>query len=127
MSVIKILAKNKELYNPTPIVNLDQSRLVVSLDQNIIDDINQQIESKQQILENDPLFATVNTFFVNVIDVFYGFMQWIAHPLQTNLLTIIFTGYRPFSLVIFIVLIAFISKFIWRISTKLEETFNFFK
>lgn len=120
MSVIKILAKNKELYNPTPIVNLDQSRLVVSLDQNIIDDINQQIESKQQILENDPLFATVNTFFVNVIDVFYGFMQWIAHPLQTNLLTIIFTGYRPFSLVIFIVLIAFIS-------TKLEETFNFFK
>lgn len=106
--IINILAKNKELYNPTPLLNLDQSRLVVSLDQNIIDDINHQIETKQQILENDPLFATVNTFFVNIIDLFYGFMQWIAHPLQTNLLTVIFTGYRPISLVIFIGLIVFI-------------------
>ena len=90
MSVTKtnsILARNEELYNisVTPLNELDQSRLVVGLDQNIIDDINNQIETKQKIMENDTIFATVNNIFVNVIDVFYGLMNWIANPLNVNL------------------------------------------
>lgn len=106
MSVTKtnsILARNEELYNisVTPLNELDQSRLVVGLDQNIIDDINNQIETKQKIMENDTIFATVNNIFVNVIDVFYGLMNWIANPLNVNLFDVIFTGYRPISLLLF--------------------------
>ena len=113
MSITKtnsILARNEELYNisVTPLNELDQSRLVVGLDQNIIDDINNQIETKQKIMENDTIFATVNNIFVNVIDVFYGLMNWIANPLNVNLFDVIFTGYRPISLLLFIIMCYYI-------------------
>lgn len=108
-----ILDKNSELYVPTPLVAFDQSRLIVNLDQNIIDDIDNQIETKQKILDNDPIFSTVSDLFVNVIDVFYGLMKWIINPLSVNLFDIIFTGYRPVSIVIFGVLCYYIITWIY--------------
>lgn len=108
-----ILDKNSELYVPTPLVAFDQSRLIVNLDQNIIDDIDNQIETKQKILDNDPVFSTVSDLFVNVIDVFYGLMKWIINPLSVNLFDIIFTGYRPVSIVVFGVLCYYIITWIY--------------
>lgn len=108
-----ILDKNSELYIPTPLVAFDQSRLIVNLDQNIIDDIDNQIETKQKILDNDPVFSTVSDLFVNVIDVFYGLMKWIINPLSVNLFDIIFIGYRPVSIVIFVVLCYYIITWIY--------------
>lgn len=108
-----ILDKNSELYIPTPLVAFDQSRLIVNLDQNIIDDIDNQIETKQKILDNDPVFSTVSDLFVNVIDVFYGLMKWIINPLSVNLFDIIFTGYRPVSIVVFGVLCYYIITWIY--------------
>ena len=107
-----ILDNNTELYNPTPLNAFDQSRLVVSLDQNIIDDINKQIETKQKILENDPIIETFNNIFVNIIDVFYGLIKWIASPFTVNLFDVIFTDYRPTSIVIFIIICYYTIKII---------------
>lgn len=107
-----ILDNNTELYNPTPLNAFDQSRLVVSLDQNIIDDINKQIETKQKILENDPIIETFNNIFVNIIDVFYGLIKWIASPFTVSLFDVIFTGYRPTSIVIFIIICYYTIKII---------------
>lgn len=111
--ISNILDKNSELYVPTPLVAFDQSRLIVNLDQNIIDDIDNQIETKQKILDNDPVFSTVSDLFVNVIDVFYGLMKWIINPLSVNLFDIIFTGYRPVSIVIFGVMCYYIITWIY--------------
>lgn len=111
--ISNILDKNNELYVPTPLVAFDQSRLIVNLDQNIIDDIDNQIETKQKILDNDPVFSTVSDLFVNVIDVFYGLMKWIINPLSVNLFDIIFTGYRPVSIVVFGVLCYYIITWIY--------------
>lgn len=120
MSVTKtnsILASNDALYDisVTSLNELDQSRLIVNLDQNIIDDINKQIDTKEKILDNDPLFAVVNGIFVNVIDVFYGLMNWISDPMNVSLMDIIFVGYRPISLLIFIVMCYYIVNLIIKI------------
>lgn len=120
MSVTKtnsILASNDALYDisVTSLNELDQSRLIVNLDQNIIDDINKQIDTKEKILDNDPLFAVVNGIFVNVIDVFYGLMKWISDPMNVSLMDIIFVGYRPISLLIFIVLCYYLVNLIIKI------------
>lgn len=111
-----ILAKNAELFTPTKLSDIDeqdQSRLIVGLDQNIIDDINKQIETKQKIMDNDPLFATVNNIFVNVIDTFYDLLKWIQSPTSISLIDVFFTGYRPISLIIFIIICYFAIKFIY--------------
>ena len=120
MSVTKtnsILASNDALYDisVTSLNDLDQSRLIVNLDQNIIDDINKQIDTKEKILDNDPLFAVVNGIFVNVIDVFYGLMNWISDPMNVSLMDIIFVGYRPISLLIFIVMCYYLVNLIIKI------------
>lgn len=120
MSVTKtnsILASNDALYDisVTSLNELDQSRLIVNLDQNIIDDINKQIDTKEKILDNDPLFAVVNGIFVNVIDVFYGLMKWISDPMNVSLMDIIFVGYRPISLLIFIVMCYYLVNLIIKI------------
>lgn len=120
MSVTKtnsILASNDALYDisVTSLNELDQSRLIVNLDQNIIDDINKQIDTKEKILDNDPLFAVVNGIFVNVIDVFYGLMKWIFDPMNVSLIDIIFVGYRPISLLIFIVMCYYLVNLIIKI------------
>lgn len=117
MSSVKIdtlLAKNSDLYSmhtvPTNQQN-DQSRLTVTLDQNIIDDLNNQILAKQSILENSidvPILSVINNIFVNIIDLFYEFMMWIRNPTQVSLFNVLFTGYRPVSLLIVCVLIYYI-------------------
>ena len=120
MSVTKtnsILASNDALYDisVTSLNELNQSRLIVNLDQNIIDDINKQIDTKEKILDNDPLFAVVNGIFVNVIDVFYGLMKWISDPMNVSLMDIIFVRYRPISLLIFIVMCYYLVNLIIKI------------
>lgn len=115
MSSVKIdtlLAKNSDLYNVTTNEQQnDQSRLTVTLDQNIIDDLNNQILAKQSILENSisqryfgPILSVINNIFVNIIDLFYEFMLWVRNPTQVNLFNVLFTGYRPVSLLIVCVL-----------------------
>lgn len=115
MSSVKIdtlLAKNSDLYNVTTNEQQnDQSRLTVTLDQNIIDDLNNQILAKQSILENSisqryfgPILSVINNIFVNIIDLFYEFMLWIRNPTQVSLFNVLFTGYRPVSLLIVCVL-----------------------
>lgn len=116
MSSVKIdtlLAKNNDLYNVTTNEQQnDQSRLTVTLDQNIIDDLNNQILAKQSILENSisqryfgPILSVINNIFVNIIDLFYEFMLWIRNPTQVSLFNVLFIGYRPVSLLIVCVLI----------------------
>jgi len=115
MSSVKIdtlLAKNRDLYNVTTNEQQnDQSRLTVTLDQNIIDDLNNQILAKQSILENSlsqryfgPILSVINNIFVNIIDLFYEFMLWVRNPTQVSLFNVLFTGYRPVSLLIVCVL-----------------------
>ena len=119
MSSVKIdtlLAKNSELYNvPVNEQQNDQSRLTVTLDQNIIDDLNNQILAKKRILENSishrflgPILSVINNIFVNIIDLFYEFMLWIRNPTQVSLFNVLFTGYRPVSLLIVAVLIYYV-------------------
>lgn len=115
MSSVKIdtlIAKNSDLYNVTTNEQQnDQSRLTVTLDQNIIDDLNNQILAKQSILENSidvPILSVINNIFVNIIDLFYEFMLWIRNPTQVSLFNVLFTGYRPVSLLIVCVLIYYI-------------------
>lgn len=105
----QILANNINLYTYNTDNNNNQSRLVVNLDKNIIDDINHQIDSKQKILDNDPLFTIINDFFVNIIDVFYDLLHW-----DKSIVDIFFTGYRPISIAVFISIIYFIVKLIKR-------------
>lgn len=106
-----LLANNSELYNEPIVYNTnDQSRLTVTLDQNIIDDLNDQILAKQRILENSvdlygPILSVINNIFVNVIDVLYELMMWIRYPSQVSLFSVLFTGYRPVSVLIVCVLI----------------------
>lgn len=114
MSSVKIdtlLAKNSDLYTVPTNQQNDQSRLTVTLDQNIIDDLNNQILAKQSILENSidvPILSVINDIFVNIIDLFYEFMMWIRNPTQVSLFNVLFTGYRPVSLLIVCVLIYYI-------------------
>lgn len=119
MSSVKIdtlLAKNSDLYNVTTNEQQnDQSRLTVTLDQNIIDDLNNQILAKQSILENSisqryfgPILSVINNIFVNIIDLFYEFMLWVRNPTQVSLFNVLFTGYRPVSLLIVCVLIYYL-------------------
>lgn len=103
----QILANNINLYTYNTDNNYNQSRLIVELDKNIIDDINKQIESKQKILDNDPLFSTVNDFFVNIIDVFYDLLNW-----NKSFIDIFFTGYRPISIAIFFSIVYLLIKLI---------------
>lgn len=109
-----LLANNSELYNEPIVYNTnDQSRLTVTLDQNIIDDLNDQILAKQRILENSvdlygPILSVINNIFVNVIDVLYELMMWIRYPSQVSLFSVLFTGYRPVSVLIVCVLIYYI-------------------
>lgn len=114
MSSVKIdtlLAKNSDLYTVPTNQQNDQSRLTVTLDQNIIDDLNNQILAKQSILENSidvPILSVINDIFVNIIDLFYEFMMWVRNPTQVSLFNVLFTGYRPVSLLIVCVLIYYI-------------------
>lgn len=119
MSSVKIdtlLAKNSDLYNVTTNEQQnDQSRLTVTLDQNIIDDLNNQILAKQSILENSisqryfgPILSVINNIFVNIIDLFYEFMLWVRNPTQVSLFNVLFTGYRPVSLLIVCILIYYL-------------------
>lgn len=109
-----LLANNSELYNEPIVYNTnDQSRLTVTLDQNIIDDLNDQILAKQRILENSvdlygPILSVINNIFVNVIDVLYELMMWIRYPSHVNLFSVLFTGYRPVSVLIVCVLLYYI-------------------
>ena len=110
-----LLANNSDLYNISQGNNYDQSRLTVTLDQNIIDDLNNQILAKQRILDNSissglfgPLFSASNNIFVNVIDILYELMMWIRSPLQVSLFNVLFTGYRPVSLLIVCILMYYI-------------------
>lgn len=110
-----LLANNSELYAISQGNKYDQSRLTVTLDQNIIDDLNNQILAKQRILDNSisngllgPIFSAINNIFVNVIDILYELMMWIRNPSQVSLFNVLFTGYRPVSLLIVCILMYYI-------------------
>lgn len=110
-----LLANNSELYAISQGNKYDQSRLSVPLDQNIIDDLNNQILAKQRILDNSisngllgPIFSAINNIFVNVIDILYELMMWIHNPSQVSLFNVLFTGYRPVSLLIVCILLYYI-------------------
>lgn len=110
-----LLANNSELYAISQENKYDQSRLTVPLDQNIIDDLNNQILAKQRILDNSisngllgPIFSAINNIFVNVIDILYELMMWIHNPSQVSLFNVLFTGYRPVSLLIVCILLYYI-------------------
>lgn len=110
-----LLANNSELYAISQGNKYDQSRLTVVLDQNIIDDLNNQILAKQRILDNSisngllgPIFSAINNIFVNVIDILYELMMWIRNPSQVSLFNVLFTGYRPISLLIVCILLYYI-------------------
>mgnify|MGYP004623624401 FL=1 len=110
-----LLANNSELYAISQGNKYDQSRLTVVLDQNIIDDLNNQILAKQRILDNSisngllgPIFSAINNIFVNVIDILYELMMWIRNPSQVSLFNVLFTGYRPVSLLIVCILMYYI-------------------
>lgn len=110
-----LLANNSELYAISQGNKYDQSRLTVVLDQNIIDDLNNQILAKQRILDNSisngllgPIFSAINNIFVNVIDILYELMMWIHNPSQVSLFNVLFTGYRPVSLLIVCILMYYI-------------------
>lgn len=107
----QILAKNIALYEISNYGNnFNQTRLVVDLDKNIIDDINNQINSKQKIHDDDPVYSVTNEFFTNIIDIFYGLLEWIKSPGSVNLIELLFTGWRPLSLTIFISIIIYVVK-----------------
>lgn len=117
-----LLANNSELYAISQGNKYDQSRLTVVLDQNIIDDLNNQILAKQRILDNSisngllgPIFSAINNIFVNVIDILYELMMWIRNPSQVSLFNVLFTGYRPVSLLIVCILIYYIITTIVRV------------
>lgn len=117
-----LLANNSELYAISQGNKYDQSRLTVSLDQNIIDDLNNQILAKQRILDNSisngllgPIFSAINNIFVNVIDILYELMMWIRNPSQVSLFNVLFTGYRPVSLLIVCILMYYIITTIVRV------------
>lgn len=110
-----LLANNSELYAISQGNKYDQSRLTVTLDQNIIDDLNNQILAKQRILDNSisngllgPIFSVINNIFVNIIDILYELMMWIRNPSQVSLFNVLFTGYRPVSLLIVCILLYYI-------------------
>lgn len=110
-----LLANNSELYAISQENKYDQSRLTVPLDQNIIDDLNNQILAKQRILDNSisngllgPILSAINNIFVNVIDILYELMMWIHNPSQVSLFNVLFTGYRPVSLLIVCILLYYI-------------------
>lgn len=110
-----LLANNSELYAISQGNKYDQSRLTVVLDQNIIDDLNNQILAKQRILDNSisngllgPIFSAINNIFVNVIDILYELMMWIRNLSQVSLFNVLFTGYRPVSLLIVCILMYYI-------------------
>lgn len=117
-----LLANNSELYAISQGNKYDQSRLTVVLDQNIIDDLNNQILAKQCILDNSisngllgPIFSAINNIFVNVIDILYELMMWIRNPSQVSLFNVLFTGYRPVSLLIVCILLYYIITTIVRV------------
>lgn len=117
-----LLANNSELYAISQGNKYDQSRLTVVLDQNIIDDLNNQILAKQRILDNSisngllgPIFSAINNIFVNVIDILYELMMWIRNPSQVSLFNVLFTGYRPVSLLIVCILMYYIITTIVRV------------
>ena len=117
-----LLANNSELYAISQGNKYDQSRLTVVLDQNIIDDLNNQILAKQRILDNSisngllgPIFSAINNIFVNVIDILYELMMWIHNPSQVSLFNVLFTGYRPVSLLIVCILLYYIITTIVRV------------
>lgn len=117
-----LLANNSELYAISQGNKYDQSRLTVVLDQNIIDDLNNQILAKQRILNNSisngllgPIFSAINNIFVNVIDILYELMMWIRNPSQVSLFNVLFTGYRPVSLLIVCILLYYIITTIVRV------------
>lgn len=117
-----LLANNSELYAISQGNKYDQSRLTVVLDQNIIDDLNNQILAKQRILDNSisngllgPIFSAINNIFVNVIDILYELMMWIRNPSQVSLFDVLFTGYRPVSLLIVCILMYYIITTIVRV------------
>ena len=117
-----LLANNSELYSISQGNKYDQSRLTVVLDQNIIDDLNNQILAKQRILDNSisngllgPIFSAINNIFVNVIDILYELMMWIRNPSQVSLFNVLFTGYRPVSLLIVCILMYYIITTIVRV------------
>lgn len=117
-----LLANNSELYAISQGNKYDQSRLTVVLDQNIIDDLNNQILAKQRILDNSisngllgPIFSAINNIFVNVIDILYELMMWIRNPSQVSLFNVLFTGYRPVSLLILCILMYYIITTIVRV------------
>ena len=117
-----LLANNSELYAISQGNKYDQSRLTVPLDQNIIDDLNNQILAKQRILDNSisngllgPIFSAINNIFVNVIDILYELMMWIRNPSQVSLFNVLFTGYRPVSLLIVCILMYYIITTIVRV------------
>lgn len=117
-----LLANNSELYAISQGNKYDQSRLTVVLDQNIIDDLNNQILAKQRILDNSisngllgPILSAINNIFVNVIDILYELMMWIRNPSQVSLFNVLFTGYRPVSLLIVCILLYYIITTIVRV------------
>ena len=117
-----LLANNSELYAISQGNKYDQSRLTVVLGQNIIDDLNNQILAKQRILDNSisngllgPIFSAINNIFVNVIDILYELMMWIRNPSQVSLFNVLFTGYRPVSLLIVCILMYYIITTIVRV------------
>ena len=117
-----LLANNSELYAISQGNKYDQSRLTVVLDQNIIDDLNNQILAKQRILDNSisngllgPIFSAINNIFVNVIDILYELMMWIRNPSQVSLFNVLFSGYRPVSLLIVCILLYYIITTIVRV------------
>lgn len=111
----QILASNINLYEYNIDNTYNQSRLIVNLDENIIQDINNQIDSKQKILDNDPLFTIINDFFVNIINVFYDLLHW-----NKSFIDIFFTGYRPISIAVFLYIIYILIKLIMQIRIKLN-------
>lgn len=85
----------------------DQSRLVVNLEQATIDDINNQVSIKQGILSDDPGYQFFREFVDNIRIILYALVDWLRNPSSVQMSSVVFKGWRPFSLVLFIALIIF--------------------
>lgn len=68
----------------------DQNRLQVNLEQAVIDDINNQVNTKKGLLSRDVSYTTFNTIVENMRTLLYGLADWITTPSWNNLKAIVF-------------------------------------
>lgn len=68
----------------------DQNRLQVNLEKAVIDDINNQINTKKGLLSRDVSYTTFNTIVENMRTLLYSLSNWINTPSWHELKAIIF-------------------------------------